>query len=599
MAQLTVKIAGVDRSATVLLPSLEIALEQPVSTCRFVIRDETSSISISQLDTVLVELTSGGADRFQGEVTGARYYREESMLPGQRLIDIEAASWAWVASARSQPLTVSYENQTDQDIVIDLVAQAGLDGEITANSTNVDNTTSGLTIFVGPRSSLREALDQVAAIVGARWYIDEQKVLHWNSETGAASAPKDVNIDTAAAGTIGHRDSGGSVWGLEYGLDATELANDVLVIGGQNEVGAIYRATATDATSQSAYGVFPRVYEDSAFITQELVDELAASVIADFKDPRPYFRFATSYDADWQPNQAVDITAADFGLSAETLLVRRVTITLRGKDQTVYELEGGAELNNMSRLVARQQALANQAQSAQTLVGLYCGNAANARANMGDASDFQFLTNKLISFWVFPYAVPSGTNGTLVAKGNGTTSGWAMEWLTSGKLRWRRGLLGGGSVDSEVITTATDLLPLNQWTHVYFHHVWSTGPHRFWINGEIVAAYDTDTSGSGAAESDTGQDLIIGENCDAVFAQVVINDALGSTWDRDALASSPFVDVVPGIFDSAELEGYYKLDDGADDVEPSTGDLADSSGSGNTGDGENTPSFRALTWSPR
>ena len=78
-------------------------------------------------------------------------------------------------------------NDTDQNIIIDIITTAGLSGSITATTATVDQVKTG--IKIGFNGSVRDALDQIAALSGAVWHLSANATLNYNTAANAGQAP--------------------------------------------------------------------------------------------------------------------------------------------------------------------------------------------------------------------------------------------------------------------------------------------------------------------------------------------------------------------------------------------------------------------------
>jgi len=503
--------------------------------------------------------------RWRGLVVRRTYSRERNMLPGERNIVLECASHAWLARSQSDRISKAYTSDSDQNIVIDLVAQAGLDSTISATTATVDQTATGLTLAIGPNAKLRDALDLMAGLTGARYFIDHDLKLHWNLDTNSDAAPRDVDVDAAAAGEVR------KVWGFEYEQDFASLINDVLVRGGDNGEGGNVEATASDGASQSSYGVFYDTREDSNWSEQSLVNELAAAIIADNKDPKERFRFETSLDYVWQPNQKVLLTAADYGLSAKELVIRRVGIEQKSADRTIYSIEGGDDLNTLTKLLARENSLKKVAAEVVKVLGIHAGT---GDADGGNNADFDSLTEQSIGCWVYMTAAPN-SEGTILQKSTGVTEGFLFVITSSRTLKFR-----SARTTTDTLVISSDTVPLNEWVHV-MATVTNSGTGKLYINNTEVSYSTNQGTGSAAAGgSQVVRAAYFWQDGRAAITGLVASAAVFTAPQQAMLAASPFADpVAAGV---SALIGWWLFDEFGDGVTATgTDTYLDGSGSAN------------------
>ncbi len=544
MASLTVTIAASTR--TPLAKGTSIVLEQKRSTAKLVINDLTSSISISVLDTVVVD--DGTNNLFSGYVLRVR---KTGIDDGKRQLALDCVSTAWRFGHPASLISASYSNDSDQNIAIALVTEAGLASEFTATTATVDSTKTGITTSFGPRATLAEALDQLAEMTGASWWVDADDTLHWNTDANASAAPWDVDCDSPNNSTTY------DVIDLEATDAADELGNDIVVVGGEGSTSV--RAEASDATSISAYGTFRRAFEDRAWVLQSTVDEIASAALASYKDPRFEFRFRTRVDG-LLPNQLIDITCADFGLSSESAVIRRVEMTQENSSQTLYRVQGGDRPSQLESLLRTLQSKgASAGAKAETIRGLDFENtnseyvaSASSVPNLDDMGDFSLR----ITF--SPEDVASTADKGLVSKETGGGLGWRLQLdVANTSIRLTRtkatsnytysrgtGALTSGSTYTLVVVSST-----------------TTGV-TFWLDGSELTVGGGGSLGTGALDSEASNPIEVGrwsggDYWDGFLANLIV-------WDialPDTTASSVHMASVDNPPFGNDVQLIWKMDE--------------------------------------
>lgn len=233
----------------------------------------------------------------------------------------------------------TYSSQSDQATILDILAITGLSSAIFADTTTVQNL--GNVAFDFQRSSVTDALNQIAKATGGAWRIDaDQKLYYFNATSALAPAPweltdNDADIDGATKFAYYLR---------SYQRDFFTPANKVTVIG-KDSSGAPIVATSEDTASQTTYGrVFEQVWNPSYFGTLASIQALADEYIASHKAPLEKCTVEVELInlGGLRVGQFLKITNSQFGWTAKQMRVQRLQATARqGTDQIRYVLDLG------------------------------------------------------------------------------------------------------------------------------------------------------------------------------------------------------------------------------------------------------------------
>jgi len=225
-ANVKVKVGGVDITANVsLIPTGErglpgMTIVQEMGKAYDVLTlpvFNALSLGLGPWDEVIVSNTAETVRYFAGRLLN---YRD--MEFGPALDQIWTAADYTVEMGKSL-ITKSWEGQTDAQILADIRTYA--DPDLTAFDFSTYVTSQGTApSFVAPKISDREALDKLAEMMGADWYIDYDKKLHWYA-VSAADAPFSFSDAPNYATTFPYS-------GLQREGDGAGIVNRVTVMGG-------------------------------------------------------------------------------------------------------------------------------------------------------------------------------------------------------------------------------------------------------------------------------------------------------------------------------------------------------------------------------
>lgn len=335
MASLTVTINATSRTSVTLQGGSSIQLDRPASTATLVVLDTAGTLSISTLQTVSV--ANGGTTIFNGFIVKKRM-DGEGLAPPARRYTLTCADWNWRCAHPKAVVTKTYLKQSDQDIIVDAVTEAGLGSDLTATTGTIDSIQSSITIgFDG--ATLTEVLDEMSRRSGGVWWVDQGKTLHYNTAANATAAAWNIDTDSPNGSTTF------DVLGLTVDAEHLDPINSIEVIG-ERKVTDLARPSDTDsdATSQSSYGVYARKELVQSAISDTEASLIAAELISAGKDPRDSITF-TCRDDDSRgllgPNQKITATCSRLGLSSQAFVTRRVALRQISDSITEMSVEAG------------------------------------------------------------------------------------------------------------------------------------------------------------------------------------------------------------------------------------------------------------------
>ena len=215
----SITINGVDFTTYVDIETIKIEnhLSERVDLCDFTVVDDTGSLFIPDEAEVIITDVNG-AKVFGGWMSNPKF-------------SSVATSHVWACEAREYGALLDqrrvnriYTNVTDLDAITN--PNSGL---IPLYAPELS--TSGV-VHVGtidrmqfPRQTLREALKAIAEYVGADFWVDYDKVLHWQAP-GGISSPFNLSDNPDYAASYPMQD-----W--QYQRDTSQLKNRITVQGGQ------------------------------------------------------------------------------------------------------------------------------------------------------------------------------------------------------------------------------------------------------------------------------------------------------------------------------------------------------------------------------
>jgi len=200
------------------LPGLDVTGEmgKVIDTARFAL-SEVSGLTIQEWDEVVITSSDESEKYFGGYLTSMR-----EKLYGIEL-DMICDCQDYTAILEKSIVNAEWENDVDSDILADIRTDAEPDLSAFDFTTHVTSLGTVPRLRV-PRRTVREALDELANRVGADWYIDYDKKLHWFSNEEVSAS---FNISDAPdySSTFPCAD-------LTRRVDGIEVINRVTVVGG-------------------------------------------------------------------------------------------------------------------------------------------------------------------------------------------------------------------------------------------------------------------------------------------------------------------------------------------------------------------------------
>lgn len=129
---------------------------------------------------------------------GHLYEPEEQLTPERDLIFYTCAAVEFSAIPDRLTVTRIYEGETFEDIVTDIVAQ-----DLAGEGISTSGVDAGPVIerAVFDESSVTDAFNDLAELVGYSWWIDEDRVLHFHARDAILS-PAELNHDTVTNGSL-------------------------------------------------------------------------------------------------------------------------------------------------------------------------------------------------------------------------------------------------------------------------------------------------------------------------------------------------------------------------------------------------------------
>lgn len=519
------------------------------------------------LDAVVVTDASSN-NVFSGQVISA------SRDPGQFgpkafMVTAQCADDAWKLAHPPALITKLYDAQSDRAIIQDAISTGGLSGVIGTNDADIDIIDSSLSLAFD-RATPLEVIEAVAAETGGVWFVDVDGDLHYNTEANATAAP--FNVDTDAPNDSTTFD----VENLTLEEHFEDPANEVVILGGLDSFGARFIGTATDATSKTTYGTFFKVIEQSGLISQALVDDFAAIILENGKDPVKAGGFETTEDG-LDVNQKIDVTCARYGLSAETLLISELSMLQETATRTRYRVglsDDDPSPDAFLRRVSGGRAIAGP----QELRGMEFD-----KSGTPDDLEVDMATSDMIDqfpmfcgAWIYLNTLTADATIVRFSAGdNGALStGWIFRVNSSGQLDMRV----FGSTGNWLATASSPAIVAGRWYHVMGRMRDDQLP-RLWINGSEVS-YQFQSNGSGTLS--TGDTLHIGYNkldvdaggaarpFDGVIAKVFVwREAVVADSIVNTLSASPSMETFKRVNDSNNIEVWSGLDDLDDGNAPS------------------------------
>lgn len=200
-----------------------------------------------------------------------------------------------------------------------------------------------------------------------------------------------------------------------------------------------------------------------------------------------------------------------------------------------------------------------------------------------------------ISAWIYPETIGTSGASRIIGRQNGGVGVYLYKSSTT--------TVSFQVVGSTTLTrkAANNALTLNIWQHILLTWDGSTNAENvhIYVNG-IEVAYQTTTNGI-TPSNNSAASLIIGNRDDFIrcfdgtITEVAVWNTIVSANEIALLAHSR-VKGMPLLLKTANLKGYWPLDEGSHGVSADLDTAWDMSGNGNNGNPDNGANNTGLTW---
>lgn len=232
---LIIKVAGTDITRQVVEGSLVIEdeLHEQPNKCTFEVFDPTTPPAADDAVIVASGCDQDGLRDFVGVVANVRQMKPLKGQTSRYEVDCtEDASW----EINRLLITQSWVSTSATDIVLDIMAASGSSIGTGAVQTGL----ATVTAFSCENQKTDSALTDLAMQIGARWYVEDDVLHFFTSET----------VQQALALT----DSATHFWGLTYTTDQKELCTRAIAEGQSHEVMIDVPAGSTTVPIQVGWG---------------------------------------------------------------------------------------------------------------------------------------------------------------------------------------------------------------------------------------------------------------------------------------------------------------------------------------------------------
>ncbi|WP_309492321.1 phage tail protein [Candidatus Hecatella orcuttiae] len=177
-----------------------------------------------------------------------------------------------------------------------------------------------------------EAVNRLAAMLGAEWWVDSAGALHFQPQRGSDlsgtvryQAERDVTVSRVT--------------------ETFQLANRITVIGA-GEAASRVEETEEDPASQAAYGLHEAVYVDKEIDTADAARTTAQNLLAKYKDPVEKIVLQVLPVYDFQVGDIITVTDPHTGLEG-SYRVKVKTIRFTAEEGEQWELELATRLTDL------------------------------------------------------------------------------------------------------------------------------------------------------------------------------------------------------------------------------------------------------------
>lgn len=309
MAGLTITIDSADVTSYIDVRSITIesSAESGVATCEFIARDHDGGLSLSCKNEI--DIDDDGTTLFAGEIVDlvpqadgviAEYHvicHDWNILLDERAF--EAESWG--------------AGESDSDIIDEL---------FTEHRSDIDSTTYVATVEASMPEiafdaiTIREALEELCGITGARFYVDFAKNLHYfSTEANAAAFSLSTSPNFATSFPM---------FNCRPRESAAKLATRVLVRG--KEI-ATWR---TDAGGVAAHGNRDAILRVPYVDDVDVAVDMGDAVLDRYAVPAEYLTLSCHKDG-LVAGQSITVVNATLGIDA-TYYIREIVTTIESDD---------------------------------------------------------------------------------------------------------------------------------------------------------------------------------------------------------------------------------------------------------------------------
>ena len=511
--------------------------------------------------------------------------------PPGRVFQLDCADWNWRLDNPPDVCTKVYANQSDQSIIIDALAECGLDSDITATTSTVASLETGITIaFDG--ATMREVLDEMGRISDGVFWI-QNRTLYWNSEASVGDSIWEIDTESPAPPAS---------WDVEA-LTVKQRhdfpLNSVEVVGAVQENGTRPSATDSDATSIAAIGTYHKKIEVQTANTASYAALVAAQLVAAGKDPTNTISFKFADDGGRRAltsvHRLVTATSTRFGLSSDDFIVREVGIRQIDEAVSEFSVTAGDYQPSVTDIMRRLEAATRSGRAVPQSIGALDFDAASSEAVDSTSTSLTNidLTGDL-SITATIRVDSISADRTICALDDGSNRGLVLSVTSFGLLSLTRtrasssyfysrqfpGGFSAGNVYRIVVTSPTATAA------------------RFWVNGVEATTGGGGSVGSGAFDAATSSPFRVGRDNGGAY----MDGAIGSVavWSVD-LPETTALGLHNVKFSALPFSNYVELAWALDEFSDGsaalgTDSIIDRSSSGYHGTPSNTPTGTTLVY---
>jgi uncharacterized protein YjbI with pentapeptide repeats len=271
-------------------------------------------------DAVLIENATGD-DIFGGQIV--RTEPTPKAGGASSIVEYICSCQDWTALLDGTiVISESYLAQNDSAVIADLFTTY-----LPSVSTALVTTVTSLASITFTDVTLRAAMDQIAKLTGAIWYVDPIKQLRYY-------APGTVSASFSLSDTPDNVTSFGYNPLPKFTTEFSAPANKVTVLGKIGTGGVVVTYTKEDASSQALYGVRARTIVDRSIQTAGEAQLRAEYEVAQYAYPRLTGSLSFKHDG-LDVGQTVAVVCASAGINA-SYVVTRLSMNLVTDDLIKY-----------------------------------------------------------------------------------------------------------------------------------------------------------------------------------------------------------------------------------------------------------------------